>query len=175
MTDPSNLPTIRSNLNGDTTNDSLLCSSTQLYSTPLYSTLSPTDYPLGSVRQTTNESLLCYTLSHDTSTDYRIYRLSALICMAILKTTICCTLLCLAILCTTDFLQCSTMSGVTTTDYPLCSVQRYYNHPIRSGLYGDTTHDYLRCSTLSSDTTSDYPLCSTKSSVTTTHYPLCSA
>jgi hypothetical protein len=49
------------------------------------------------------------TLSVDSATDYPIYRISALICMAILQTTISCPLLCLAILQPTN----------QSTDYPL--------------------------------------------------------
>jgi hypothetical protein len=42
---------------------------------------------------TANDSLLCSTLSRDTTSDNPIYRLSALICMAILQTIIYCALL----------------------------------------------------------------------------------
>jgi hypothetical protein len=93
----------------------------------LYSVWRSANFPLCPVwRYTTPGYSMCYALSVDSTADYPIYRLSALICMAILQMTICRALLCLAIL-ETDYLRCSTMPGVTTTDYPLCSTCRYYN------------------------------------------------
>jgi hypothetical protein len=85
----SNLPTIRSDLYGDTTIDYLLCS-----------TLS---------RDTATDYLLRSTLSVDATADYPIYRLSALIGKAMLQTPVYCALLCLAILPPT----------IQSTDYPL--------------------------------------------------------
>jgi hypothetical protein len=76
----STLPTIRSDLHGDTTNDSLLCS----------------------------------TLSRNTTTDYPIYRLSAVICIAILQMTFCYPLLYLAI-----YSRLSNLPTIQSTDYPL--------------------------------------------------------
>ena len=55
----------------------------------LYSTLSG-DAPL--------DCLLSFTLSRDTTNEYRFYRLSALICTAMLLTNICIALLCSAML-----------------------------------------------------------------------------
>jgi hypothetical protein len=92
--------------------------------------------------ETTSDSLLCSTLSRDTITDYLINQLSALICMAILQTTLCCTQPCLAILCTPDYLQCS-MSGVTTTDYPLCSTCLYYNRLSALPIIHSTLSSYV--------------------------------
>jgi hypothetical protein len=56
------------------------------------------------LQTTLGSALLCLAMiqaniqSGDDTSEYPIYRLSALICMAILQTTICCALLCLAIL-----------------------------------------------------------------------------
>jgi hypothetical protein len=87
---------------------------------------------------TTKDYLLYSPLSRDTTTDYPIYPLSALICMAIQQTTICCALLRLAIL----------QATIQSTDFPL--------YHLLSNLL--TTNDYLLYSTLSQDTTSDYPI-----------------
>jgi hypothetical protein len=78
----------------------------------------------------------------------------------------------------TDFRLCHVWR-YTTPDSPMCSAlsvdSTAENLPtIRSDLYGDTTNDYLLCSTLCCDTKTDYLRCSTMSGVTTTDYPLCS-
>jgi hypothetical protein len=128
----SNLPTIRSDMYGDTINDSKLCSSLSGYT--MYNRLSalicmailqttlccgqlclailqPT-IQLPTIRfdlygDTTNDYLLSSTLTRDTIADflrdstlsgddtseYPIYQLSALICMAMVQTIICCALL----------------------------------------------------------------------------------
>jgi hypothetical protein len=140
-------------------------------------------------KQNWKSALLCFALSRDTSTDILIYRLSALICMAILQTTLYCTQPRIAILCTTDYLQCSTMPDVTTIDYPLCSSCLYYNRlsalpTIRSALSGDVLQPTIQCALLSFDSTSDYPIYrlsilqptirSALSSDTATDCPLCS-
>jgi hypothetical protein len=111
---PSNLPTIRY---GDTTNDSLLSStlscdtiynrlsavlcyvwchynrlSALLHPSILHPTIRSTDYRLCSVwRYTATDYPMCSTLSVDSTNDYPIYRLSALICIAILQTTLLCS------------------------------------------------------------------------------------
>jgi hypothetical protein len=85
------------------------------------------------------------------TTDYPLYRLSALPCLAI---------------------YCTRLSDVL---YSVCRFNsRLSNLPtIRSDLYGDTTNDYLLCCALSCDTTTNYLRCST-TGVTTINYPLCS-
>jgi hypothetical protein len=78
------LPTIRSDLYGDTTNDSLLCS----------------------------------TLSRDTTTDCPLYRLSALTYMVILHMTLCCALPCLAML---QPIICGALLCLTMIQATICS------------------------------------------------------
>jgi hypothetical protein len=101
----SNLPNIRSDLYGD------------LQTTICYDLLS---------RDTVADYAMCSTLSVDSTSDYPIYRLSALICIGILQTIICCALLCSTLLysilsrdTTTDYLRCSTLYGDVTSDYPI--------------------------------------------------------
>jgi hypothetical protein len=92
---------------------------------------------------------MCSTL-YVSTTKYPIYRLSALLYVAIIQTTICCALLCLAILC--------------TTDYPLYYACRYNYRPsafptIGSALSGDILQPASPslCSTLSSETIYNRP------------------
>jgi hypothetical protein len=95
------LPTIRSTLYGDVLQLTICCALLCVASLQL----SITDYPT------------CSTLSVDSTTDYPIYRLSALICLPILQPTILCALLCLLIL----------QPTIQSADFALCSVYRYYN------------------------------------------------
>jgi hypothetical protein len=97
-------PTIRCTMPVDITTDYPLCStcryynrlSALLYLSILQLTTRSTDFPRCSVWR-------------HTTTDYPNYRLPALICMAILQTTICCALLYLAML----------QGTIHSTDYPL--------------------------------------------------------
>jgi hypothetical protein len=113
-------PTIRSVMSDEILQPTICC---DLHSVPGNTSL---DYPMRS------------TLSVDSTTDYPIYRISVLICMAILQTIIFCAVLCLAILQQTlcAALLCLAIIQLAipfalpidiTTDYPLCSVSRYYN------------------------------------------------
>jgi hypothetical protein len=72
---------------------------------------------------TTNESLLCSSLSRDFTTNYLIYRLSALICVVILQPTRYGALPCLAILQPTIWR--STLSGHDSSHYLLYSACQY--------------------------------------------------
>jgi hypothetical protein len=75
----------------------------------------------------TNDYLLCSIISRDTTTDYPIYRLSALKLMVILQTT-------LSRDTATDYLlylRCSTLSGDTTSHYLLYSARRYVSRRSR--------------------------------------------
>jgi hypothetical protein len=110
-----------------------------LYLSILLPTSRSTKLPLCSVwRYCTPDYPMCSILPGAATSDYLIIRLSALICMAILQTTICCALLCLAVL----------QATIQSTDN-------------RSGLYRDRTNNYLLCCSLSRETTNDYLRCST--------------
>jgi hypothetical protein len=127
-------PTIRSSMSGDTLQPTICCVLLWLAilrtpDCPLCSTCRyccRLSYVLYSVwRYTTPDYPMCSTLSVDSTTDYPIYRLCALVCMedSTNDYLLCCTL---SHETTTDYLRYSTISGVTTTDYPLCSTCRYY-------------------------------------------------
>jgi hypothetical protein len=98
---------------------------------------------------TTNENLLCSTLSRNTITDYPIYRLSTVIYMVMLQPTICGGQLCIAIL----------QPTIQITDYPLQSVWRYYKR-LSAALYCVSRY-CNRLNTMSGVTTTGYSLCST--------------
>jgi hypothetical protein len=150
----SALPTIRFVLSYDTTTDYPVCSPLSLESTADYPTyrlsalicmallpppiycallclaiLQPTIHSDLS-RNTTNDCLLYSIVSRDIPTAYPIFRLSALICMAMLQTPLSCALLCLPILqpTTCGDLLCLVILPPTiqSTNYPLCSVWRCF-------------------------------------------------
>jgi hypothetical protein len=90
------LCSLSGDLPGDTMYNRLLA---LLYLAILLPTIRSTDFPVCPVwRYTTPDYPMCSTLSVDSTADHPIYRLSALICIAILQMTICCALLCPAIL-----------------------------------------------------------------------------
>jgi hypothetical protein len=125
----SNLPTIRSDLYGDTINNFLLSST-------LLAILQPTIcgalFCLASLQLAIRAPLPV-----DITTDYPFYRLSAPLCMATLQPTILCIRSDMSGDTTNDYLLYSTMSRDTTSDCLRCFT-----------LSGDTISDYLLCSTL---------------------------
>ncbi len=133
--------------------------------------------------ESTNDDLLWSSLSFYATRDYIFYRLSALICLAMLLTTsssarFCLSMLhatitspdalllsiwlCYILLTTNDYLLYSTLSGDAPLDCLLSfTLSRDTTNEIlliiRSDLSGDSTNDDLLCSSLSFYATRYYP------------------
>jgi hypothetical protein len=139
-------------LPGDTMSNRL---SALLYLVILLPTIRSTDFPLCPVwRYTTPDYPMWSTLSVDSTADYLICRLSALICMAILQMTICCTILCVAILQPTicgalirlASLQLTTRSALPvnfTTDDPLYRLSAMLEFCPFSLAFGSISSSYM--------------------------------